>query len=177
MLKDRRALFSPSRQTNPKLKSQKREGFAPNLIFKNIRVVFHRSSAVLFILDKIRDSVIFIALFKTSYLPNGTANLKSDDGIGLSSKKYPNKPSSKKCADARGARHRKPEAKTEKTLARERVKLERWDQRHSNRLVIPHLLTHHSTTPRHFRSARRTSKFDKTRSPSQIQTTVDRGST
>ena len=35
---------------------------------------------------QISDSVIFIALFNASYLPNGTANLETDNGIVLSSK-------------------------------------------------------------------------------------------
>ena len=114
--------------------------------------------ALFFLLwTQIRDSVIFIALFKSIYLPNGTANRETDDGIVLSSRKYHNILSSKKCADARGARYAKPEVNTEETLERERVKIERWDQHHSIRLDIPHLLIRHSTTQRHFRPARETS--------------------
>ena len=49
---------------------------------------------------------------------------------------------------------RKPEVNAETTNARERVKIGRWDQRHTTPLDHPHLSTSRSTSSRHFRLAR-----------------------
>ena len=75
-------------------------------------------------------------------------------------KKCHNNLPSKKCADARGAIGPEPEVNRGINVTRERVKIQRWELRHSKPLDISHPSTRHSTISWHFRPAREASKIE-----------------